>query len=214
MLSKLSMSEKAVIYSAPTSKTITNTIADAVCSTSNQAHAYTATVKSTFDEIVYAGTATDIDITASRRLVLGVFLANDQDSSQLVHVAGSVRLLATSASLTPFVNFGFGRTNSATITQSDVAAANTIDNAVVLLPSAVFSNSVNNMNGTTYQINHLAINEYMLVDKQTTTSDNPLAFFATITNPNSGGVTLVQFLIHLTIRSMNYAIPINTPGGV
>jgi len=213
MLSKLSLSEKACIYSAPTVKTITNTIMDAVDSSSTQAHAYTATVKSTFDEAIFVGSATDIDLAASMRYTMGVFLANDQDSSQLIHVVGGARVSCMSASLTPLVGFGFGRCNASTVTQSDVAAANQIDNGIAIVGNN-YVTSLNSNNGTTFLTFNISVNEYILVDKKTTTSDNPLCFNCQITNPNAGGVALIQFVVSLSIRSMNYAVPINTPAGV
>jgi len=213
MLSKLSMSEKACIYSAPTLKLLTNTIVDAVDDSSTKAHAYTATVKSTFDEITYYTTATDVDLAASSRLTLGVFLANDQDSSQLIHVVGSARFAATSASLTPYYQFGFGRCNASTVTQSDAAAANTIDNGIQVAGSNI-TFPLNDNNGTTFRWISASVNEYILIDKQSTTSDNPLSFYFILDNINAGGVALVRFAVSLSIRSMNYAVPINTPGGV
>jgi len=213
MLSKLSLSEKACIYSAPTGKSISNTICDAVDSTSTQAHAYTATVKSTFDEVTYSGSATDIDLAASQRLTLGVFLANDQTSSQLVHVVGALRLIYTSATYTGFHTFGFGRANASTVTQSDIAAANTIDNTI-FIPGSSYVFTENGLSGTTYLTNFISVNEYILIDKQTTTSNNPLCFYVQFINPNAANAVLMQFACSLSIRSMNYAVSITTPGGV
>jgi len=213
MLSKLSLSEKAIIYSAPTGKTITNTICDAVDSATTQAHAYTATVKSTFDEVTYSGSATDIDLAASSRLTLGVFLANNQDQSQLVHVVGTLRILYTSATYTGFHTFGFGRCNASTVTQSDAAAANTIDNTI-FIPGPNYTFTQNGLTGTTYLPYFVSVNQYILVDKKTTTSDNPLCFYLQIINSNAANVVLFQFAASLSIRSMNYAVPINSPSGV
>jgi len=213
MLSKLSLSEKAIIYSQPTVKTITNTIADAVDDAATKAHAYTSTVKSTFDEVVYSGSATDITLDASSRLTLGVFLANDQDSSQLIHVVGSCRLVNIGTSLTCPGSFGFGRCNATTVTQSDAAAANIIDNGI-LLPSSSYVSSLNNNSATLFQHSYFSIDHYILIDKKTTTSDNPVCFYLQFLNVNAGAAVTIQFAAALSIRSMNYAVPINTPAGV
>jgi len=213
MLSKLSPYDKAIIYAAPTLKQITNTICDAVDDPATKAHAYTATLKDSFDEIVYYTSTTDVDLAASSRLTLGVFLSNTQQSSKLFHVCGAARVTCTSASLTPIISFGFGRCNAATVTQSDAAAANTIDNAINV-PGNNYVTNLNTNNGTTFQVYNISVNEYILVDKVTATSDKPVCFYCNIINSNSGGATLIQFVVSLSIRACDYAVSINTPAGV
>lgn len=213
MLAKLSLTEKALHYANPTTKAITNTIADAVATSSFQAHAYTSTLRSDFDEVRYTTSGTDVDITAARSLLLGVFLSNTLDSSNMYHIVGNIKLINFSAVYSPICSFGFGRCNASTITQSDAAPANLVDN-IFAPPMTNLTHAINGLSSTVQQLINMSVNEYIVVDRKENSSTNPVAFYASLSNFNSANVALVHFSISLSIRSMMYPLPINTPSGM
>jgi len=215
MLLKIVNTNPCTIYSNPTNKALTNTIIDAVDSAvTAQAlypHAYTATLKSTFDTAVFHNTDNTLTLDLGNKYACGVFLSNAVSKGQLFHVTGSIKMMKETANTGLNAFFTFGQCDASTVTQSDAGASNLLSNYIVLPQGNNRWNAPSAISALYYEF--FSIDTHVYLDNSPENTD-PICFAAVLENHSGVACGLEMMHIYLSIRSATAPLTIDTAYGV
>jgi len=213
MLQKLDILTPRYFYSAPGVKTLTNTIVDAVDSSSGSrdvyAHAYTATVADDYDEYNLYSIATDVDLAASSRYCFGLFLSQTNNLNQIFTCKSTYTFLAESASSFRCY-YIFGRLGAATVTASDAAASNLLATYSLISSNTATLKSSTGITGE-YEFSGCIDKEIVCIN---TGTSYPVFFGLVIETTTAVAYNINNLQASFSFRSNAASIPVYTPGGV
>jgi len=216
-MNKLDVLGKKNVFASPTTKTITNTIVDAVdsaiSSTDIYAHAYTATLQDSWDEVNLRSTATDLDLTAQFRYAFGLFLPatlNGNPSGNMLYHCRAGLVANFVARHTLRMYWVFCRRTGSTITQSDAAASNLLPSYILV--HEVCQSAVQFVPSQVVAYNRYVDQEVLLVEES---DNNPVFFGLVIENHHATTAYNIDMLsVSFQFRRNNVTIDSFRPSGV
>jgi len=199
-----------IIFDDPGVTTLTNTIVDAVDTSITTAapsvYTYSATLPEQYNVRNYRSVATDVDLSATNRLALGVFLssteADDLNVPVLYSVHGSIEW-SNEGAFTGNSWFGFGRAPASAVVQDDAAPANALSSFVILS-----HRTANSVQSSTQQAHHNSFNDDILVYPGT---GYPVCFFVCIENLSAAGLNMDALQCTLCIQKYVKDLPVYRP---
>jgi len=208
---------KSVLTNSPLTKTLTNTIIDAVdsvkTSTDIYVHAFSSTVQQFIARATLRSVATDITLAGDSKYAFGVFLSNSLLTNQIFNFKATLSLLSNTANTGIIVTPFFGRCDEATVTASDAAPANLLSDVIFL---SSFSDRAHQQNSTIAGYHHVInVDQDIIVDNTTSNNTDPVCAGFILTNTTAAtAVSIGDLVSTIQLRSNHQTLDCFRPSGV